>query len=82
MQTDANKLVFDPKPQRRLRDVLDVDEEQAQVIEGLVQLEAGRRLSANDALALLPPASEAEEQAKPVLQRWIDRAEKKYGKLL
>lgn len=74
--------MFDPKPPRRLRDVLDVDEQQAQILEGLVQLEAGRRLNANDALALLPPASEGEEHAKPVLQRWIDRAEKKYEKLL
>ncbi|EJT46111.1 cdc2 [Trichosporon asahii var. asahii CBS 2479] len=75
-------LMFDPKPPRRLRDVLDVDEKQSLVIEGLVQLEAGRRLSAKDALALLPPAAEAEEQARPVLKRWIDHAEKKYEKLL
>lgn len=74
--------MFDPKPPRRLRDVLDVDEKQSLVIEGLVQLEAGRRLSAKDALALLPPAAETEEQARPVLKRWIDHAEKKYEKLL
>lgn len=74
--------MFDPRSPRRLRDVLDIDEKQAQVLEGLVQLEAGRRMSAKDALALLPPASQAEEQAKPVLQRWIDRAEKKFEKLL
>lgn len=80
--TDANKLMFDPRPPRQLRDMLDIDEQQAQVLEGLVQLEAGRRLSAKDALALLPLAPQAEGQAKPVLQRWIDRAQEKYAKLL
>lgn len=74
--------MFDPRLPRRLRDVLDVDGPQAQVLEGLVQLEAGRRISARDALALLAPAPEAEEQARPVLQRWIDRAREKYAKLL
>lgn len=80
--TDANKLMFDPRPPRQLRDVLEVDEQQAQLLEGLVRLEAGQRLSAKDALTLLPPESQAEEQAQPALRRWIDSAQKRYEKFM
>lgn len=81
-QTDANKLTFDPRPARRLRDVLDADERDVQVLEGLVRLEPAQRLRAEDSLALLPPAPEAAGVARPILEPWIQSAETRFAKLM